>query len=182
MVEKLPLPPSIDKKETDTIPVLVPCCLYFALQLTKLMTRSLRYRFTYLPKDVQHQIIGFYKKNNTLYENYDDNAVFERELGSIVMQIVSVVINKGHRGELWTTAPNTLSRNIESRKDKTTRLNDYIRSLDFNVLKCDDFEIIRKILMKALVSFVLYQQEVLDITEVHFADYFSYNQNMSMYN
>lgn len=121
------------------------------------MTRSLRYRFTYLPKDVQHQIIGFYKKNNTLYENYDDNAVFERELGSIVMQIVSVVINKGHRGELWTTAPNTLSRNIESRKDKTTRLNDYIRSLDFNVLKCDDFEIIRKILMKALVSFVLYQ-------------------------
>lgn len=122
-----------------------------------MMTRSLRYRFTYLPKDVQHQIIGFYKKNNTLYENYDDNVVFERELGSIVMQIVSVVIDKGHRGELWTTAPNTLSRDIESRKDKTTRLNDYIRSLDFNVLKCDDFEIIRRILMKALVSFVFYK-------------------------
>lgn len=31
MVDKLPLPPSIDKKETDTIPVLVACCLYFAL-------------------------------------------------------------------------------------------------------------------------------------------------------
>lgn len=122
-----------------------------------MMTRSLRYRFTYLPKDIQQQIIAFYKKNNTLYENYDDHVVFERELSSIVMQIVSVVIDKGHRGELWTTAPNTLSRDIESRKDKTTRLNDYIRSLDFNVLKCDDFEIIRRILMKALISFIINQ-------------------------
>lgn len=122
-----------------------------------MMTRSLRYRFTYLPKDIQQQIIAFYKKNNTLYENYDDHVVFERELGSIVMQIVSVVIDKGHRGELWTTAPNTLSRDIESQKDKTTRLNDYIRSLDFNVLKCDDFEIIRRILMKALISFIINQ-------------------------
>lgn len=122
-----------------------------------MVTRSLRYRFTYLPKDIQQQIIAFYKKNNTLYENYDDHVVFERELGSIVMQIVSVVIDKGHRGELWTTAPNTLSRDIESRKDKTTRLNDYIRSLDFNVLKCDDFEIIRRILMKALISFIINQ-------------------------
>ena len=72
------------------------------------------------------------------------------------MQIVSVVIRKGERGELWTTAPDSVTREVEMKEDQSKRLNDYIRKLDFNILKCDDVGIIRKILMK----------EVLDITEV----------------
>lgn len=113
-----------------------------------MITRSLRYRFQYLPTNIKNQIITFYKEHNSLYQQLPDNTIFDREIGSIVMQIVSVVLTKGHRGELWTTSPESLSREIESKKDSKKRMNDYIRELDFNILKCDDVEIIRRILMK----------------------------------
>ena len=122
-----------------------------------MLTRSLNYRFQYLPEEMKQQIIDFYKQNVSLYENCSSDVIFERELRSIVMQIVSVVIRKGERGELWTTAPDSVSREVEMKEDQSKRLNDYIRKLDFNILKCDDVGIIRKILMKVckLISIII---------------------------
>ena len=118
-----------------------------------MLTRSLQYRFQYLPEKMKQTIIEFYKQNVTLYENCSTDIILEREIRSIVMQIVSVVIRKGERGELWTSAPGSVSREVEMKEDKSKRLNDYIRKLDFNILKCDDVEIIRKILMKVCYLF-----------------------------
>ena len=118
-----------------------------------MLTRSLQYRFQYLPEKMKQTIIEFYKHNVTLYENCSTDIILEREIRSIVMQIVSVVIRKGERGELWTTVPGSVSREVEMKEDQSKRLNDYIRKLDFNILKCDDVEIIRKILMKVCYLF-----------------------------
>ena len=118
-----------------------------------MLTRSLQYRFQYLPEKMKQTIIEFYKQNVTLYENCSTDIILEREIRSIVMQIVSVVIRKGERGELWTTVPGSVSREVEMKEDQSKRLNDYIRKLDFNILKCDDVEIIRKILMKVCYIF-----------------------------
>lgn len=109
-----------------------------------MVTRSLRYRFEYLPHPVKEQIIQYYRSHNPIYDSTKatDTMIFDRELSSIVMQIVSVVVRKQQRGELG---------NALNSSDKWQEYFNYIRELDFNILKCDDVEIIRKILMKVRV-------------------------------
>ena len=61
--------------------------------MVKLFTRTLRYRFRYLPNTVKNRILAFYRDNDPLTDFYQDITLFERELGPIIMQMVNVVNN-----------------------------------------------------------------------------------------
>ena len=134
VIESLPPIPRIERNENDS----------FAAIMTKMLTRSLQYRFDFMPLKMKQEVLDFYHAD---YSS-DDSFLFARELGSIVMQMVSVILSKGERGELWISKPNTEGRTIEMTWSKEERMRQWVRSLDSNLLSCDDTAIIQLILLK----------------------------------
>ncbi|KNB44286.1 hypothetical protein JH06_3465 [Blastocystis sp. subtype 4] len=154
VIESLPPIPRIERNENDS----------FAAIMTKMLTRSLQYRFDFMPLKMKQEVLDFYHADSSS----DDSFLFARELGSIVMQMVSVILSKGERGELWISKPNTEGRTIEMTWSKEERMRQWVRSLDSNLLSCDDTAIIQLILLK----------KIIDITEVDFSQYYSEMQSM----
>lgn len=109
-----------------------------------MLTRSLQYRFDSMPPMMKKEVLDSYRTDSSA----DDLTLFSRELGSIVMQMVSVILAKGERGELWLSQPNTEGRKIELTWPKEERMKQWVRSLDSNLLSCDDTSIIQLILLK----------------------------------
>ena len=134
VIESLPPIPRIERNENDS----------FAAIMTKMLTRSLQYRFDFMPLKMKQEVLDFYHADSSS----DDSFLFARELGSIVMQMVSVILSKGERGELWISKPNTEGRTIEMTWSKEERMRQWVRSLDSNLLSCDDTAIIQLILLK----------------------------------
>ena len=134
VIESLPPIPRIERNENDS----------FAAIMTKMLTRSLQYRFDFMPLKMKQEVLDFYHADSSS----DDSFLFARELGSIVMQMVSVILSKGERGELWISKPNTEGRTIEMTWSKEERMRQWVRSLDSNRLSCDDTAIIQLILLK----------------------------------
>ena len=134
VIESLPPIPRIERNENDS----------FAAIMTKMLTRSLQYRFDFMPLKMKQEVLDFYHADSSS----DDSFLFARELGSIVMQMVSVILSKGDRGELWISKPNTEGRTIEMTWSKEERMRQWVRSLDSNLLSCDDTAIIQLILLK----------------------------------
>ena len=134
VIESLPPIPRIERNENDS----------FAAIMTKMLTRSLQYRFDFMPLKMKQEVLDFYHADSSS----DDSFLFARELGSIVMEMVSVILSKGERGELWISKPNTEGRTIEMTWSKEERMRQWVRSLDSNLLSCDDTAIIQLILLK----------------------------------
>lgn len=134
VIESLPPIPRIERNENDS----------FAAIMTKMLTRSLQYRFDFMPLKMKQEVLDFYHADSSS----DVSFLFARELGSIVMQMVSVILSKGERGELWISKPNTEGRTIEMTWSKEERMRQWVRSLDSNLLSCDDTAIIQLILLK----------------------------------
>ena len=134
VIESLPPIPRIERNENDS----------FAAIMTKMLTRSLQYRFDFMPLKMKQEVLDFYHADSSS----DDSFLFARELGSIVMQMVSVILSKGERGELWISKPNTEGRTIAMTWSKEERMRQWVRSLDSNLLSCDDTAIIQLILFK----------------------------------
>ena len=126
VIESLPPIPRIERNENDS----------FAAIMTKMLTRSLQYRFDFMPLKMKQEVLDFYHADSSS----DDSFLFARELGSIVMQMVSVILSKGERGERWSS--------IEMTWSKEERMRQWVRSLDSNLLSCDDTAIIQLILLK----------------------------------
>lgn len=97
---------------------------------------------------MKKEVVAFYRSESSMYESYQDNDVVDMQLGSIVMQMVGVIMTKGSRGQLWISSPDTEGRRREMKKDKEERLKSWVQNLDFNLLSCDDASIIQKILMR----------------------------------
>ena len=114
--------------------------------MTKVFTRSLRYRYQNLPEEAKKQIINFYREDSFAYENIQDSALVEMQIGGIVMQMVNVILSKYDKGELEVADLDMKDEGGEI--DKKKGIKSYLRSLDFNLLKCDDPSIIQKILMR----------------------------------
>lgn len=137
--DSLPPVPSIRKGDNDS----------FAVVMTKMLMRSLLYRFDTMPEKMKEEVLAFYRANTPSYESMEDSTLLSSELGSIVMQMVSVILSKNDHGELWVSKPNTEGRKTELMWSKEERLKQWVRSLDSNLLSCDDTKIIQMILMKA---------------------------------
>ena len=116
----------------------------------KMLTRTLRYRFTYLPSSIKKEIVNSYRSSDPSFAHSDDMVLFEKEIGSIVMQMISVITNKGDRGELWLSQPGTQAREEEETWSNEDRLKRWVRNLDSNLQRCDDTLIIQKILMRVI--------------------------------
>lgn len=114
--------------------------------ITKILTRSLRYRYQNLTEEMKRQIINFYREDLSAYEGYQDSTLVDMQIGGIVMQMVNVIMTKGNNGELDIVDPDVKDEDGEITKEK--RIKSYLRSLDFNILKCDDPTIIQNILMR----------------------------------
>ena len=89
------------------------------------------------------QIISFYNENTYEEHTLSENDIFERELASIVMQMVGVIMNKARQGVLFPKDSASQNQNIMDEQ-----MRKYLRDLDFNILHCDVMDIIRQILMK----------------------------------
>ena len=114
--------------------------------MVKLFTRTLRYRFTYLPAAVKSRVVSFYRGSDPDNSMYQDSTLFEREVGPIVMQMVKVISDRSKKGELWLSEPNTEARKMESTWSSEDRLKRWVRNFDSNLLQCDDTTIIELIL------------------------------------
>lgn len=114
--------------------------------MVKLLTRTLRYRFTYLPADVKSRVVSFFRGTDPVNSMYHDSTLFEKEIGPIVMQMVNVITDRNNKGELWLSAPNTEARKLESAWSREDRLKRWVRNFDSNLLQCDDTTIIELIL------------------------------------
>lgn len=118
--------------------------------MVKLFTRTLRYRFTYLPASVKSRVVAFYRGSDPIDSMYSDSTLFEREIGPIVMQMVNVITERNKKGELWLSPPNTEARKLESAWSSENRLKRWVRNFDSNLLQCDDTTIIELILEHVL--------------------------------
>ena len=116
--------------------------------MTKMLMRSLLYRFDTMPETMKEEVLASYRADAPSYASIADSTLLSSELGSIVMQMVSVILSKNDHGELWVSKPNTEGRKIEMTWSKEERLKQWVRSLDSNLLSCDDTKIIQMILMK----------------------------------
>lgn len=114
--------------------------------MVKLFTRTLRYRFRYLPNTIKNRVLAFYRDNDPLTDFYQDITLFERELGPIIMQMVNVITDRNNKGELWLSLPNTEARKLESTWSKEDRLKRWVRNFDANLQQCDDTTVIELIL------------------------------------
>ena len=114
--------------------------------MVKLFSRTLRYRFQYLPDTVKNHILAFYRDSDPLTDSSKDSTLFERELGPIIMQMVNVITDRNNKGELWLSLPNTEARKLESTWSKEDRLKRWVRNFDANLQQCDDTTIIELIL------------------------------------
>ena len=122
--------------------------------MAKVLTRTLHYRFDHLPEKMKQRVIDFYREGNPSYVSYADTTLFERQLSPIVMQLISTILRKSERDQLWISKPGTEAYGIEKKCEKGERLRMWFRSLDNNLLSCDDCSIIEQILKRVGWSLV----------------------------
>lgn len=116
--------------------------------MAKVLTRTLRYRFNTLPEKMKQSVLSFYRDENPSTVSYADTTLLEKELSSIVMQLISTILRKANRGELFISKTGTSAYEVEKTWEKEDRLKRWFRSLDNNLLGCDDCIIIEKILKR----------------------------------
>lgn len=116
--------------------------------MAKVLTRTLRYRFNALPEKMKQSVLSFYSDGNPSYVSYADTTLFEKELSSIVMQLISTILRKANQGKLFISKVGTSAYEVEKTWEKEDRLKRWFRSLDSNLLSCDDCIIIEKILKR----------------------------------